>query len=202
MAMNDELRLDRSVDVAASDVATVDSRGQRLGDTINGVLQVQPVNHVDHRGRVFEVFPGVTDEGFWRDPVTYCYAFTVRANQTKGWGLHQYKDDRYTLIDGEVVTVLYDARVDSPTHGVVQKVVLSPQGVRQLLIPVGVWHLNIALGPTEAHLINHPTKPYVHDQPDRMLLPWDSQEIPFDAKSLFPNQFARAGLSRSPEPLN
>jgi dTDP-4-dehydrorhamnose 3,5-epimerase len=144
------------------------------------------VNHVDHRGRVFEVYPGESE--FWVDPVVYCYTFTVRPMQTKGWGLHLEKDDRYTLIDGELLTVLYDARLDSPTHGQVQKVVLSGQGARQLLIPTGVWHMNVNLGGSEAFLINHPTKVYVHEQPDRLMLPWNTSALPVDVAGLFPVQ--------------
>ena len=45
-------------------------------------------------------------------------------------------------------------------------------------IPAGVWHLFAAIGPEEAHLINFPTEPYQHDAPDRILLPWDADELP------------------------
>lgn len=179
--------LDATGDIARPDVATVTSSGESLATMIEGVATVAPVNHVDHRGRVFEVFNGDVD--FWVKPVVYCYAFTVRAGQTKGWGLHEHKDDRYTLIRGEVLTVLYDARVGSPTHGLVQKVMLTGEGVRQLLIPAGVWHININLAEHESYLINHPTEVYVHGQPDRLLLPWDTEEIPVDVAALYPNQY-------------
>jgi dTDP-4-dehydrorhamnose 3,5-epimerase len=177
---------DPSVIEAKRDVATVTSAGKLLATQIDGVSTNAPVNHVDHRGRVFEVYPGPTDH--WDKPVVYCYTFTVRPNQTKGWGLHEHKDDRYTLISGEVLTILYDARVDSPTHGLVQKVFLTPEGTRQLRIPMGVWHMNICLGEHEAFLINHPTEVYDHAKPDRLLLPLDTKEIPVDVASYFPNQ--------------
>jgi hypothetical protein len=48
--------------------------------------------------------------------------------------------------------------------------------------------MNIAIGPNEAFLINHPTKIYTHGQPDRLLLPWDTNLIPADVSSYFPNQ--------------
>ncbi len=179
---------DPSILAARKDVATVSPAGHSLAKVIDGVVTGAPVNHVDHRGRVFEIFAG--DSEYWRKPVVYCYAFTVRPGLTKGWGLHEHKDDRYTLISGEVLTVLYDARVDSPTHGLSQKVVLTPEGTRQLLIPTGVWHLNICLSTTEAFLINHPTEVYEHGAPDRLLLPWNSPDIPVDAGALFPTQFS------------
>jgi dTDP-4-dehydrorhamnose 3,5-epimerase len=177
---------DPTVIAALRDVATVTPAGKTLATQIDGVSTLSPVNHVDHRGRVFEVYAGESDH--WKEPLTYCYAFTVRAGQTKGWGLHEKKTDRYTLITGEVMVVLYDARVGSPTHGLVQKVVLTGEGIRQLVIPTGVWHMNICLSEQEAYLINHPTAVYEHGAPDRLLLPWNTKEIPVDISQFFPNQ--------------
>ena len=176
-----------SVLAAKRDVATVTPSGAILAKSIDGVSTQSPVNHVDHRGRVFEIYSGQSEH--WSKPLVYSYAFTVRPNQIKGWGLHEHKDDRYTLITGEVLTILYDSRMDSPTKGLVQKVVLSPEGNRQLLIPTGVWHMNICLGTSEAFLVNHPTEVYDHGAPDRLLLPWNSDEIPVDISEFFPKQF-------------
>ena len=168
------------------DSATVTREGKSLAAQISGVRTQAPVNHVDHRGRLFEIYAG--DSEHWVEPLTYCYAFTVRPGQTKGWGLHEKKDDRYTLITGEIMVVLYDSRVDSPTHGLMQKIVMTAEGIRQILIPTGVWHMNICLGENEAYLINHPTAVYEHSAPDRLLLPWDSKEIPVDVSQFFPIQ--------------
>jgi dTDP-4-dehydrorhamnose 3,5-epimerase len=178
--------LDATTADAVKDQQTVTPTGQSVATVIHDVRTSSPVNHVDHRGRVFEVYPGPSD--YWIDPVVYCYAFTVRRLQVKGWGLHLEKQDRYTLVHGEVLTVLYDARIDSPTHGTVQKVMLSEQGIRQLTIPTGVWHLNVNVSEEEAFLINHPTQTYRHDAPDRYLLPWDAPSIPLDIAALFPVQ--------------
>ena len=180
---------DPSVIAARKDSATVTPHGQSLAPCIEGVHTSAPVNHVDHRGRVFEIGGGAKSQ--WDQPVVYCYAFSVRPGQTKGWGLHEHKDDRYTLITGEVMTCLYDARGDSPTKGLVQKVILTPEGIRQLLIPSGVWHLTICLSTTEAFLINHPTQVYIHEAPDRLLLPWNTPDIPVDVRAYFHTQFSK-----------
>jgi dTDP-4-dehydrorhamnose 3,5-epimerase len=184
--MTAPLRLDATVEAALKDSQTVTQDGKKVESTIQGVKTFAPVNHVDHRGRVFEIYPGVNE--YWEDPLVYCYAFTVRHQQVKGWGLHQEKDDRYTLISGELLTILFDARLDSPTHGVVQKVTLTPEGTRQLLIPTGVWHMNINIGEHETYLINHPTQVYHHTNPDRLLLPWNTPEIPVEITDYFPKQ--------------
>jgi len=177
-----------SVGASRRDTATVTPSGLPLAPSIAGVVGNAPVNHVDHRGRVFEIYGGETTQ--WEKPVVYCYCFTVRAGQAKGWSLHEHKDDRYTLISGEVLTHLYDARSNSPTYGLGQQVTLTPEGTRQLLIPAGVWHLSVCLSPTEAFLINHPTRVYDHGAPDRLLLPWNAPEIPVDVGAQFPVQFS------------
>ena len=182
--------LDHTFTAAAADTATVTKDGKRLEARIDGVRTAGPIVHADHRGRVFEIYAGQGD--FWTEPIVYCYSFTVRPNQVKGWGLHLEKHDRYTLITGEVLTVLYDARVDSPTHGVIQRVTLSEQGLRSLHIPRGVWHMNVNLADHETFLINHPTEVYHHDRPDRLLLPWNTTEIPFDLATIFPVQLTAA----------
>ena len=179
---------DQTITRALKDVATVSVAGQVVAPKIiDGVLTRSPVEHVDHRGSVYEVFND--DPDFWQAPAVYTYQFSVRAGQVKGWGLHENHEDRYTLITGEVMTILYDAREDSPTHGMTQNVYLSAKGTRQLVIPRLVWHLTINLGTDEAVLINYPTEPYCHENPDRLLLPWNTAVIPVDVTEYFPRQW-------------
>ena len=168
----------------ARDAQTVTKAGAPTAAAIDGVKTRSTVNHVDHRGSVFEIFEGEMD--FWETPVVYAYQFSVRPHQMKGWGLHEHKIDRYTIISGEVLLFLYDARVDSPTHGVPQKIVLSDRGVRQVIIPRNVWHLSVNVGHEEARLINFPTEVYHHQAPDRLLLAWDSATIPVDIAAHLP----------------
>lgn len=181
------MKLDKSFENSLKDYQTTLSDGSRVEKSISGVLINKQVTHVDHRGRLFEIWNGT--QSFWKEPVVYCYMFSVKKNTTKGWGLHLEKDDRYTLIKGEICTVLYDPRIDSPTYSVIQKVILSEQGFRQLLIPKGVWHMNVNVSDQESFLINHPTKIYNHEAPDRYLLPLENNEIPFQVSNLFPTQF-------------
>lgn len=177
---------DESASKAVKDIQTTKFDGQRVEQQIDGVFTNRVITHSDHRGRLFEIWNGTNT--FWDEPVVYSYMFSIRKNAVKGWGLHLEKTDRYTLIKGEIITVLYDPRLNSPTHGKIQRVTLSEQGERQLIIPSGVWHLNINVSENESFLINHPTKVYDHQNPDRYLLPVNSKEIPYDAKTLFPSQ--------------
>ena len=97
------------------DVASVTRDGRSLAPTIDGVKTRSTVIHLDHRGSVFEIFEG--DMSFWETPIVYAYQFSVRPHQMKGWGLHELKTDRYTIITGEVLLFLWDDRPDSPTRG-------------------------------------------------------------------------------------
>ncbi len=161
------------------EMQTVTSDGTPTTPIVDGVVLHTPVTHVDHRGALFEIFTPDT-EGW---PAIYAYQTSVFPGQLKGWARHERKIDRYTLSSGELLLLLYDDREGSSTRGVFQRVMLSARSVRQVRIPVGVWHLIANLGNVEAQLLNHPTEAYVHDQPDRILLPWDSPEIPVDVRS-------------------
>lgn len=166
------------------DVQTVTRDGRPTTPTIDGVELRTPVTHVDHRGALHEIYNG--DPELWPEPIVHLYQSSVFAGQIKGWSRHTTKIDRYTLATGELLVLLYDGRPESPTHGVTQSIMITARGVRQVRIPAGVWHLLINLGPDEAHVINMPTEPYHHEAPDRILLPWDSDEIPVDVRSYLP----------------
>jgi dTDP-4-dehydrorhamnose 3,5-epimerase len=174
----------RSDLLGARDEQTVTKRGVPTSATIDGVKTRSTVNHVDHRGAVFEIYEG--DNDFFQTPLVYAYQFSVAPHVIKGWGVHEHKADRYTIIAGEILEFLYDGRPESPTFGLVQQLVMSDRAVRQLIIPVGVWHLSVNLGEEEARLVNFPTDVYHHEAPDRRTLPWDSPEIPVRIADFLP----------------
>jgi dTDP-4-dehydrorhamnose 3,5-epimerase len=104
---------------------------------------------------------------------------TVRPGIVKGWGMHEHHEDRYIVLRGEVLIVLYDDRPSSPTRGLVSKVHLSEWNRRLMNIPIGVWHAYWNIGDVEALAINFPTLPYQHNAPDKVTLPIDTDKIPF-----------------------
>jgi dTDP-4-dehydrorhamnose 3,5-epimerase len=167
------------------DVQTVTAEGRPTTPAIDGVVLHSPPVHLDHRGALYELYNG--DPSLWSVPLVYSYVFTVRPGQMKGWGMHEFKDDRYSLIVGEDLLLLHDDRPDSATRGVTQSVVLSERGIRQVWIPRGVWHLHFNPTPHEAHLVNFPTEPYNHAAPDRLMLPWDTDELPVDVRRYLPH---------------
>ena len=170
--------------LGVQDPPTVTPDGRLRLRSIADVVVHRPVHHHDHRGTLFEIFNG--GPLIWAEPVVRCYQTSVRPRQIKGWARHEVKIDRYCLVSGELMVLLHDARADSPTRGVTQRVMQSPEGDRQILIPVGVWHVIINLRDEDAQLINFPTEPYHHDKPDRILLPWDTDELPVKVSDYLP----------------
>jgi dTDP-4-dehydrorhamnose 3,5-epimerase len=166
------------------DRQTVTPSGQSTIAGIDGVVVHRPATHADHRGHVYEIHN--LDPALGVEPVVWAYGDMVRPGQLKGWARHEQKIDRYTLITGDLLMLLHDARDDSPTQGTTQTVLLSPAADRQVRIPVGVWHLITAVGPEPAHFVNLPTEPYHHEAPDRILLPWDTDQLPVDVRRFLP----------------
>jgi dTDP-4-dehydrorhamnose 3,5-epimerase len=176
-----------SVAQGVFDERTTHDDGQAVLTDIDGVVAHRLTVHTDHRGRLFEVFSSSLVH--FSEPVVHAYTFSIRPSFIKGWGLHLEKDDRYTILSGEVMTVLFDARKSSSTYGAAARFILGPRDFQQLRIPAGVWHVSINLGTDEAFLLNLPTHPYHHSAPDRVTLPWDTELIPVDLRPLLPKRF-------------
>ena len=123
---------------------------------------------------------------FWNAEFAYAYQTSIRPGMLKGWFAHEKKLDRYHLVSGELLVLLYDDRENSPTKNVVQKLILSEATVRQVLIPPHVWHLSLNVGLEDAILVNLPSTHYDHKNPDRFYISIDSGEIPVDVRSYFP----------------
>ncbi len=158
------------------DVSTVTPDGNLRQLLPAGVSFHDNVTHVDERGTVCEMFD--PRWGWKPDPVVFTYCCTIRPGITKGWGLHKVNEDRYFLLFGELEVVLYDARPDSPTLGLVSRIFLSEYRRRLMNIPPGIWHADYNFGSKDAVLINFPTQPYNHANPDKYRLPLDTDQIP------------------------
>jgi dTDP-4-dehydrorhamnose 3,5-epimerase len=133
--------------------------------------------HVDDRGAVCEMFD--PRWGWHQDPLVFVYTFSIRPGMIKGWGVHKRHEDRYFILFGEMEVVLYDDRPDSPTRGLVSKVVLSEYRRRLMNIPAGVWHADHNIGSKDTVVINFPTIQYDHTSPDKYRLPPDTDQIPY-----------------------
>jgi dTDP-4-dehydrorhamnose 3,5-epimerase len=172
---------------AKKDRATVTAQGVALEAPIDGVIAHKPPLHADHRGALVEMF---TTPEFWKADFAYAYQTSIRPGMLKGWYAHEKKLDRYHLVSGELLVLLYDDREGSPTRGCFQKLVLSEATFRQVLIPPLVWHLSLNVGQGDAILVNLPSTHYNHESPDRFHISIDSGDIPIDVRAFFPVTFS------------
>jgi len=169
--------LDQTLAAAKRDVATVSRDGRRVDRLTEGVTFHDVPTHVDQRGSVVELYDVRWN---WHPaPLTFAHCFTVRPGYVKGWGLHETHDDRYFILSGELLLVLFDPRPSSSTCGEICEIFLSEFNRRILNIPRYVWHAEQNIGPRDAVVIDFPTAPYVHENPDKFRLPIDTPLIPY-----------------------
>jgi dTDP-4-dehydrorhamnose 3,5-epimerase len=159
------------------DVQTVTPDGEIVAAVPHGVRFKDLITQTDDRGTVVELFDTRWD--FHGDPLVFAYSFTIRPGWAKGWGMHKEHEDRYFILYGEMELVLYDERPDSPTHGLVSRIILSEHRRRIMNIPRGVWHADRNIGDKDVIVVNFPTICYDHTNPDKYRLPLDNDRIPF-----------------------
>jgi len=148
-----------------------------MASMINGV-KVRDLNpHPDDRGFLCELL-----RSDWHE-FSKCgqvYLTTVYPNVVKAWHFHKLQTDYFVCIRGTIKIVLYDARVDSDTHGQVNEIFCGERNMKLVVIPPLVYHGFKGIGKKEAYVINMPTELYNHDNPDEFRLPPDTKEIPYD----------------------
>ena len=169
--------LEETLAAAAKDGATVSLEGNSLQRLTDGVTVRRLPTHADARGSVMELYD--LRWGFHPDPLVFAYTFTIRPGVVKGWGLHKRHQDRYAIIQGEMLLVLYDPRPESPTCGEVCSIVLSDRDRCLVNIPENVWHADYNMGTLDVLVVNFPTIPYDHADPDKWRLPIGSPLIPY-----------------------
>ncbi|HEV7457572.1 MAG TPA: dTDP-4-dehydrorhamnose 3,5-epimerase family protein [Roseococcus sp.] len=168
---------DDTMAAAVQDGATVTPEGTPLRRLTHGVTLRRLPTHADARGTVTELFD--PRWGTHPDPLVFAYTFSIRPGVVKGWNLHRRHQDRYAIIAGEMLLVLYDPRPESPTYGEVCTIVLSEYDRCLVNVPENVWHADYNIGTRDVLVVNFPTIPYDHADPDKWRLPITSPLIPY-----------------------
>jgi len=159
------------------DQQTVDADGEPVATRIHGVQVRHARTLPDERGTLCEVYR--PSWGFHPDPLAYVYQVTIRPGQVKGWVVHEKQDDRIFVSLGTVLVVLYDARPESPTRGLVTEMCFGEVNRALFSIPAGVWHALKNVGSGDALFVNMPTRAYDHADPDKRRLPLENDVIPY-----------------------
>lgn len=130
----------------------------------------------DERGRLMEMLRSDDDlfVGYGMSYVT-----TMYPGVTKAWHYHRKQTDHFVCVKGMIKLVLYDARDDSPSKGVIQEIFLGESNQILVQIPPNVWHGFKNIGIDEAMVVNTPTHPYQYTDPDEYRAEAHG-EIPYD----------------------
>lgn len=131
----------------------------------------------DERGRLMEMFR--CDDALFTK-FGQAYLTTAYPGVVKGWHFHKIQFDHFVVVKGMMKIVLFDARKESPTHGVVNEFFMGEHNPLLLQIPPFVYHGITCLGAQEALLINMPTEPYRYDSPDEYRVSPDDPSVPYD----------------------
>ena len=145
-------------------------------DYIHGVKVRKLRLMADERGWLMEMLRSDWEEfeKFGQTYVTACYPGVVKA-----WHYHRLQTDHFICVNGMAKVVLYDARQDSPTKGLVNEFVMGMLNPILVKIPKMVYHGFTAVGGETATIVNVPTEVYKYEQPDEYRIPYDDPSIPY-----------------------
>jgi dTDP-4-dehydrorhamnose 3,5-epimerase len=142
---------------------------------INGVV-VKPLKQIpDERGKIMQMLK-CTDPEF--EKFGEIYFSVVYPGIIKGWHLHEKMTLNYAAISGMIKLVLYDARKDSKTKGVLEEIFIGEDNYALVKIPPGIYNGFKGIGTKPAIVANCATMP--HDSGEIKRLDPVSKEIPYN----------------------
>ena len=148
---------------------------------IDGV-QVKSLKVIpDERGRLMEILR-MDDPIFER--FGQVYVTTAKPGVVKAWHYHKLQADHWVCLAGKSRVALYDARPGSPTAGLVNEFLMTPEDPFLIKIPVMVYHGFKGMDPSgDSMIMNIPTIPYNYATPDEYRADPYDPKIPFDWKA-------------------
>lgn len=152
---------------------TLANRQNLIGDVLLYPLKVNQ----DERGTLVETLR--TDWKDIFDPIKLPFAMQYFSTTAAGiardenrWHFHKFQEDRFGVIQGDIVVALYDARKNSKTYQKLNLVKMGElegdEGQFLLLIPKEVLHCYLVVSKKPAILVNFPTKLYSPDDEGRI----------------------------------
>jgi dTDP-4-dehydrorhamnose 3,5-epimerase len=154
--------------------SAVNEHGQLRQLPVDGV-SFRPTRPVPHEDGFLTEVARASWEMMADRPVTQVHVTTTFPERIRAWGLHQQSIDRLFVVSGLVKIVVFDGRLDSPTHGFLSELVLSERNPGLLVVPPNLYHGWKNIGVSEAIIINMPTEMYNYEDPDALDMPWDSE---------------------------
>lgn len=97
----------------------------------------------------------------------------------KAWYRHHRQIDQIAVVKGLLKLVLYDGREDSPSHGVVNEIIIGELAPKLVQIPPGIWHGFQSIGTEETFLLHLNSAAFDFEDTDEDRLPADDRSIPY-----------------------
>lgn len=159
----------------------INEKGERASykstPRIAGVEIKRLTMHCDESGGLMELLRS-DDEIFQKFGQTYISI--TYPGVVKAWHYHKKQTDFMTVIKGMSKIVLYDAREDSPTKGIVNEFFLGEHNQVIVSIPPGVIHGQKPYGNEPSYLINFPTETFNPKESDEYRIDPFNNDIPYD----------------------
>jgi len=163
---------------AVKDQQTITARwtpsAQRL---IDGVAIREVLNVPKSNGYLTEMFRRDWSES--SGEVDQVFQVVLDPGAISAWHAHGDTIDRLFVSYGRARIVLYDAREDSPTHGLVNEFRFGTIRPAMIHVPPRVWHGVQNVGESVCILMNIVDRAYDYEDPDHWRVPADSPAIPF-----------------------
>ena len=144
---------------------------------INGVSIKEVKNVLKNNGHLTEIYR--QDWAMDDLPVGQIFQVSLNPNGISAWHAHEITTDRIFVNTGSIKVVLYDAREDSPTYGMLNEFRCGALRPMLIIVPPKVWHGVQNYTSEPASLLNIVDKAYQYDDPDHWRIPMDSPEIPY-----------------------
>lgn len=167
------------IDGAVKDRQTVTASwapsDQRL---IDGVIVREVANVPKQNGYLTEILR--RDWGLDTLGIDQIFQTVLNAGAISAWHAHATTTDRLFVSIGLFRIVLYDAREDSPTHGLLNEFRFGTVRPALLVVPPRVWHGVQNIAAASSALLNIVDRAYDYDDPDHWRVPPGDPAIPFE----------------------
>ncbi len=147
------------------------------GTKIDGVKLIEIHSIVSEDGTFAELLRIVDGkiEGLHSFSLLQVNRTEILGGSVKAWHLHfKQKELWYINPESHILIGLVDLRKDSPTKGVIMRLVLGGSKSQLLLIPNGVAHGSMNMLQSTAYIWYFIDQYFDRDHPDELRLPWDS----------------------------
>lgn len=144
---------------------------------IEGVSAKSVTTVLTNNGALTELWRA--DWGLDQQAVDQVFQRIVDPGAVSAWHVHLRTTDRLACASGQLLVVLFDARLSSATHGALAEFRLGERRPATLSVPPGVYHGVRNIGTTPALLVNAVDQAYSYEAPDHHRVPADSPDIPY-----------------------